>query len=264
VSATGGPASAAAPASSSAATVSGPPLLQQTSALPPTTAAVTTVPRTTVPLTSAPRITTTAAAHTGPAVEVMSGPTSAPVLALTFHGAGELTLARSILQIVKDKQVKITVMAIGSWLDANPQMAEEILRGGHEIGNHTYNHLDINSLPSHQITAEIGRCAEVLARLTGSAGTYFRQSQSQHASEQVKALAGAAGYPTCLSYNLDSMDYTDPGGPAVRRYMKAASSGAIVSMHLGHQSTVDALPGVLDDLAARGLRPVTVGTLLHA
>jgi hypothetical protein len=33
-------------------------------------------------------------------------------------------------------------------------------------------------------------------------------------------------------------------------------------MHLGHQDTIDALPGVLDDLNARGLAAVTVGELL--
>ena len=105
------------------------------------------------------------------------------------------------------------------------------------------------------------KCADVSDRL---AGGYFRQSQAQHASAQVRALAGAAGYATCLSYNLDSMDYTDPGAAAVRANLRAATNGAIVSMHLGHQSTVDALPDVLSDLRAKGLRPVTVSALLQA
>lgn len=206
--------------------------------------------------------TTASRPHTGPAVEVMTGPTSKPQVALTFHGAGDLSLATAILQIVKDRKARITVMAIGTWLQDNPQMAKTILAGGHELGNHTYQHLDINSLPADQITSEIVRCRDVLTKLTGSPGAYFRQSQAQHASDQVKTLAGAAGYATCLSYDLDSMDYTDPGGPAVRSALKAAVPGAIVSMHLGHQSTVDALPGVLDDLRSRGLAPVTVSTLL--
>jgi hypothetical protein len=32
-------------------------------------------------------------------------------------------------------------------------------------------------------------------------------------------------------------------------------------MHLGHPGTLEALPGLLDDLAARGLKPVTAGHL---
>ncbi len=192
----------------------------------------------------------------------MNGPTTSPAVALTFHGAGDPSLARAILQIAKDSRAKITVMAIGSWLEQNPEMAAAILAGGHELGNHTYSHLDINSLPADEITSEIVRCRDVLRKLTGSPGTYFRQSQAQHATDQVRTVAGAAGYRVCLSYNLDSMDYTDPGGDAVRSYLKAATKGSIVSMHLGHQSTVDALPSVLDDLRARALAPVTVSTLL--
>lgn len=237
----------------------------------PTTAALTSAPPTSPAAargssaaapTSTRSTTSAPPRHTGPAVEVAGGPTTKPQVALTFHGAGELSLATGILQILAAKQAKITVMAVGSWLHENPQMAARILAGGHELGNHTYQHLDINSLAADEITSEIVRCRDVLQKLTGSPGLYFRQSQSQHASDQVKDLAGAAGYATCLSYDLDSMDYTDPGGPAVRRALRAATSGAIVSMHLGHRSTLEALPDVLDDLRARGLEPVTVSTLL--
>ena len=58
------------------------------------------------------------------------------------------------------------------------------------------------------------------------------------------------------------MDYTDPGAAAVRQNKDAAQAGSVASMHLGHQDTIDALPGVLDDLNARGLAAVTVGELL--
>ncbi len=244
-------------------------------AVPSTTVPSTTVPSVTLPSTTRSAAPTSAPAHPrstahpvvtrasdGPAVEVMSGPASKRQVALTFHGAGDLGLARSILAIARAKKARITVMAVGTWLEQNPDMATAILSAGHELGNHTYSHLDINSLPVDEIDSEIVKCRDLLAKLTGSPGSYFRQSQSQHASDQVRSLAGQAGYRVCLSYNLDSLDYTDPGGAAVRANLQAATNGSIVSMHLGHQSTVDALPGVLDDLRARGLEPVTVGALL--
>jgi hypothetical protein len=39
--------------------------------------------------------------------------------------------------------------------------------------------------------------------------------------------------------------------------------GSVVSLHLGHSGTLAALPGMLADLADRGLRPVTATTLLR-
>ena len=42
-----------------------------------------------------------------------------------------------------------------------------------------------------------------------------------------------------------------------------ACAGSVVSMHLGHPGTLAALPGLLDDLAARGLTPVTASALFR-
>jgi hypothetical protein len=39
-------------------------------------------------------------------------------------------------------------------------------------------------------------------------------------------------------------------------------AGSIVLMHLGGYETSDALPGIVDGLAADGLTPVTLATLL--
>ncbi len=154
-------------------------------------------------------------------------------------------------------------MAVGTWLEDQPEMAKAILAGGHELGNHTWSHGDINSMDSDQARAEITRCRDRLIALTGSPGRYFRQSQSPTATAQVLALAGAAGYRIALSYDIDSLDWTDPGVDAVREATAAATGGSIVSMHLGHAVTIDALPGVLADLAARRLRAVTVSQLLR-
>jgi peptidoglycan/xylan/chitin deacetylase (PgdA/CDA1 family) len=184
------------------------------------------------------------------------------MVALTFHGAGDLGYARQILAIAKAKKVTMTVMAVGTWLSANPQIGREILAGGHELGNHTFSHLDINALEEDRMREEVVGCRDVLLRTTGTPGAYFRQSQSQTANATLRKVAGSAGYRVCLSYDLDSMDWTDPGADAIRRNLQAARAGSIVSMHLGHADTVRALPAVLDDLAARGLSAVTVGTLL--
>lgn len=233
----------------------------------PTPVAATT-PTATSPVGHTTTQRSTSAAQTairalGPATQIDSGPTRGSQLALTFHGAGDIGLARQILQIAAAKKARITVMVVGTWLEQNPEIASTILAAGHELGNHTWSHQNINALPEDQMRQEVVRCRDALIAHAGTPGDYFRQSQSQNATGQMRRVAGAAGYRFCLSYDVDSMDWTDPGGPAVRANLRAARAGSIVSMHLGHQSSVDALPGILDDLAARGLRAVTVSSLLH-
>lgn len=154
-------------------------------------------------------------------------------------------------------------MAVGTWLAQNPRIGRDILSDGHEIGNHTWSHLDIDALPDDQMRQEVFRCRDILMRDAGTPGAYFRQSQAHKATARMRRVAGGAGYRFCLSYNVDSMDWTDPGVTAIRRNLSAARAGSIVSMHLGHHGTVEALPGIFDDLSARNLRPVTVSTLLR-
>lgn len=235
-----------------------------TSAVGPTstTTAPISTPRTAHPRPARPVPATVR--PLGPATQISTGPTGGSRLALTFHGAGDIGLAKQILQIAAAKKAHITVMAVGTWLEQNPEVGKAILAAGHELGNHTWSHQNINALPADQMRQEVTRCRDALLRYAGTPGGYFRQSQSQNATYQMRRIAGAAGYRICLSYDVDSMDWTDPGGAAVRSNLRAARAGSIVSMHLGHQSTVDALPGIFDDLAARGLHPVTVSALLQS
>jgi peptidoglycan/xylan/chitin deacetylase (PgdA/CDA1 family) len=184
------------------------------------------------------------------------------MVALTFHGGGDPATATAILDICAQRDARITVLAIGTWLQANPSMAATILGGGHDLGNHTWSHPVLSDLARDDVRAEITRCRDLLLQLTGSPGSFFRTSSGQHASKLILDEAGAAGYPVCLSYDVDPEDWTDPGAATARRSAAAATAGSIVSLHFGHPGTVQALPGILDDLAARGLQAVTASTLL--
>jgi peptidoglycan/xylan/chitin deacetylase (PgdA/CDA1 family) len=186
-------------------------------------------------------------------------------VALTFPGQGDPALVSHVLAELASGGARATVLAVGSWLQAQPAMARRILDGGHELGNHTQNHVDIAQLSSAEAFAEIDACGKVLKRLTGSIGVWFRPSQTQHATPTIRAQASRAGYPTCLSYSLDSLDYTDPGPASVTRtILGAVHNGSIVSLHFGHAGTVTAIPQILDGLRRRGLTAVTMTELIRA
>ncbi|ODU00961.1 MAG: polysaccharide deacetylase [Pseudonocardia sp. SCN 72-86] len=215
-------------------------------------------PATTAPTTTEPRPTLAPGA---PAPEVDRGSSGRPEVALTFHGAGDPTLAKNVLTALHDRRAAVTVLAVGTWLQQSPDSARVVTDLGHELGNHTWSHGDIDTMSESAARAEIERCRDRIAALTGGPGAFFRPSQAQHATNRVKVLAAAAGYPTVLSYDVDSRDFTDPGAAAIRRNVAGAKAGAVVSMHLGHPGTLEAIPGLLDDLAARGLKPVTASQL---
>jgi peptidoglycan/xylan/chitin deacetylase (PgdA/CDA1 family) len=200
---------------------------------------------------------------TGPASQVMHGPRTVNAVALTFHGAGDPALAQALLTEAESAGAKVTVFAVGTWLAQNPSMARRILDGGHALANHTYTHPDLTQLSAAGLSDEITRTRDLLTSLTGSTGTYFRPSQMDMATPAVLAAAGAAGYQTVVGYDVDPRDYQDPGATAiVERAMAAVAPGSVISLHLGHQGTVDAMPTLLADLKSRRLQAVTMEQLL--
>jgi peptidoglycan/xylan/chitin deacetylase (PgdA/CDA1 family) len=195
--------------------------------------------------------------------EVATGPRDRPLVALTFHGQGDAAMVDRLLAELYAGGARVTVLAVGTWLSSQPGMAKRILDGGHELGNHTQSHGAIADMSAAQAYNEINTCAQTIKRLTGSIGTWFRPSQTQHATETIQAQAAKVGYRTCLSYDVDSLDYTDPGAEAVvRNTLSAVGNGSIVSLHFGHSGTVTAMPALLDGLRQRGLRPVTMTEML--
>lgn len=198
----------------------------------------------------------------GPAVQVARASTGRPEVALTFHGAGDLTIARRIHDVLGSAGAKATIMAVGTWLAASPDGIRMFHDSGHDIGNHTWSHGIMADMSAGTTLTEIERCRDKLVDIVGTPGAFFRQSSAQRATERELVEAGVAGYRRVLSYDIDGLDWKDPGPATIRSAVATATAGSIVSLHLGHQGTVAALPGILADLAARGLTPVTATELL--
>jgi len=184
-------------------------------------------------------------------------------VALTFHASGDPALAAALLDGLAAHQTKVTVFGVGQWMAANPALVARIRGDGHELGNHTQTHQAMGQLSRSAIAAEISGCAKVLEQLTGSGTPWFRPSGIETPTDAILAEAGRAGYAVSVGYDVDTLDFQDPGSRAVvTNFRKGGGGGSIVSLHFGHRGTIDALPGMLDHLASTGLHPVTVGELL--
>jgi peptidoglycan/xylan/chitin deacetylase (PgdA/CDA1 family) len=194
--------------------------------------------------------------------EVRHGPRDRPQVALTFHGQGDTRLVTALLDELRHGGARVTVLAVGTWLAAEPALGRRVLADGHELGNHTQHHANIKTMKPSQAYAEISGCAQAIHAIAGYIGRWFRPSQTQYATATIKAAARQAGYPTCLSYDVDPRDYNDPGSSAVvSATLAGVRPGSIVSLHCGHEGTVAAIRPLLAGLRTRGLLPVTASEL---
>lgn len=241
-----------------------------TAAGQPVTAASTSAPvASTAPAapasseTVATTVAATTAAPTGPAKFINHGARDSGATALTFHAAGDVGRATALLDLLKRAGTPVTVFAVGSWIEANPQIGKRILADGHELANHTWSHGAMRTMSRADLNTEITKASTTLTKVSGTNGRWFRPSQIEVPTADILAEAGRAGYGVSVGYDLDSMDFQDPGAAAVRaNVIGHVQSGSIISLHFDHQNTIEALPAILDHLKSKSLRPVTVSQLI--
>lgn len=179
------------------------------------------------------------------------------VVALTFDdGPGANT--ERLLDVLRDKGVKATFFVLGAMAERRPDVVRRTIAEGHEVGNHTMNHRNFNQIDGGAVGWEINRSREVIEGVTGVGVKYLRPPYGI-VNDVVKGAA-----PVIL-WSVDPRDWKDRDANVVRqRVVGAASDGGVVLMHDIYGSTVDAVPGIIDDLRARGYEMVTLSELFTA
>lgn len=195
--------------------------------------------------------------------DIQHGPRNKANVALTFHGAGAPDYSTQLFKIFAATKTPVTIFAVGTWLKSDARIGRKIIDAGHDLGNHTMTHTQMKTISAKRVKTEIEQCAAELTKQIGNHGAFFRPSGTQFSTPTIRAAARAAGYGQCISYDVDSHDFQDPSVKTVLNdVMSTVQNGSIISMHLGHRVTLEAMPKLLDSLHSRGLTPVTVTKLL--
>jgi peptidoglycan/xylan/chitin deacetylase (PgdA/CDA1 family) len=195
--------------------------------------------------------------------DISHGPRNVAKVALTFHGAGAPDYADPLLKLFKSTNTSVSIFAVGTWLVSEPMIASRILSEGHDLGNHTMTHTQMKTISAKRVDAEISQCAAELKKLIGNHGAWFRPSGTQFSTPLIRTAAIKYGYGPCISYEVDSKDFQDPSKKSViSNVMSNVKNGSIISLHLGHKVTLDAMPTLLENLHTKGFTPVTLTELL--
>ncbi len=173
---------------------------------------------------------------------------------------GEEFLPR-MLDILEEKNVKITFFVGGIWAEKFPKLTKQLEEAGHEIGSHGYAHPHPDRLSKGDNLKDILKCEEILKEITGKKPVLYAPPYGERGPAVLQA-AEEAGYSTIL-WSIDTVDWKHPRPEAmVNKVVKNAHNGAIVLMH-PTAPTVVALPPMIDALQEQGYTIVTVGELLR-
>ena len=180
--------------------------------------------------------------------------------AITFDdGPGPHT--PRLLGILRERNIKATFFVLGSRAARYPQTMRAIAAEGHEVGNHTYSHVNLRNLAPETQRDEIARTDAALLEL-GIPVRYLRPPYGRYDKNTLEQAA-IENLPIVM-WSIDSRDWQSPRQP-MARVLPRSSSGKVHGVflfHDNHRSTVDAMPRILDDLAAAGCQFVTLSEYL--
>ena len=129
---------------------------------------------------------------------------------------------------------------------------------GCELGNHTYDHTDLTTLSSEDISSEIARVDQQLVDLTGQGASVVRPPYGS-VNDTVKATIGT---PMIL-WSIDTLDWKSRSTDSILSIVRSqVHDGSILLMHDSYQSSVDAALMIADLLTEQGYDFVTADQLL--
>ncbi|CUH96298.1 putative membrane protein [Propionispora sp. 2/2-37] len=190
--------------------------------------------------------------------------TEQKVVALTFDHSWGNKFTPSILDTLKQNDVKVTFFIMGPWAKKFPEVAQRMVTDGHEIASHGYRHENYGDKPTEWVREDIQKAHELIKEVTGAEPTLLRPPNGHYSQNSLK-VTDELGYKTII-WNVDSLDWKNPGRDViVERVMKRLKPGAIILMHASDTpvQTAEALPILLDKIKAEGYKIVTVGELLQ-
>jgi peptidoglycan-N-acetylglucosamine deacetylase len=164
---------------------------------------------------------------------------------------------------LKARGARATFNVLGARVRHGAPGVRRAVADGNELGVHGWRHRDLSRDPV-RAAAELLRAVVAIRDVSGVTPRVFRPPFG--ATSRGLALAARALGLLTVTWDVDPRDFEEPGADAIRaRVAAGVRPGSIVLLHddrPGLAATAAALPGILGDLASRGLAAVAVGRLL--
>lgn len=195
--------------------------------------------------------------------------TQEPVVALTFDACATrkkgYEFDRRIFEILRSEQVPATIFVSGRWLEAHPAEARELAADPLiEFGNHSWDHPHFTRIKLARMDAEVEQTQAALARL-GRRAVAFRPPFGDWSPKVVREIRRLFRLPTVM-WDVVSRDPSRKSTTEgiISEVLEHTQAGSIIIFHINGRGwhTAEALPRILSELRARGLKFMPLSELL--
>lgn len=192
---------------------------------------------------------------------------------MTFDDGPDDRYTPYILDILNKYKVPAAFFVTGINAEHNLPLVQRIYREGHEIGNHTFLHPNLEIASDDRLKLELRSTGYVIESITGHATILFRPPYNTDAEPtnpvQIRPIfiAKNEGYLT-IGSSIDPEDWQEGVSvdTIVARAISQQGLGNIILMHDAggnREATIQALPQIIEYYKAHGYQFVSLANLMN-
>lgn len=174
---------------------------------------------------------------------------------LTFDDGPVPEVTPQVLDILKEHQVLATFFEVGENVQRNPDLHARIQEEGHQVANHTFNHLNGWKTRTEKYVENVELAKEQID------SRFFRPPYGRMTPKQFSLLKNG-GYKV-VYWNVLSKDYDRSLSPerCLKNVMERIKNGSVILFHdsiKAKNNVLTVLPKVLEEAKSRGFEFGTI------
>ena len=201
-------------------------------------------------------------------VVIWGGPPTVRQVALTFDDGPSPRYTPEIMAVLQRYRAQATFFVLGQKVEKYPYLVQALLRAGHEVGNHTFDHSRLTKMAEPVREREVERTAVDLELLGDWTSRWIRPPFSAFDERFQDYVAHTHG--RIVLWNIDSGDWHGlDRDTIVKNVVNRVRPGAIIIFHDSDETgkadrhpTVEALKLIVPALQGMGYRLVTISQLV--
>lgn len=184
---------------------------------------------------------------------------AAKLVAITFDDGPNKTWTPKVVEALDRRGVKGTFFMVGGWVATKEELVQQMARSGHQIANHTWEHLNLKDLSGEDVKYQVEKSREKLAEVTGQSQFLVRTPFGVR-TEKVRAQLNA---PLILWSQDPAKGKQVSGEKMARSVISSIRDGDIILLHDSTEANLDAACRIIDALQPKGYDFVTVDELFR-
>jgi peptidoglycan-N-acetylglucosamine deacetylase len=189
-------------------------------------------------------------------------PVPGPYMAWTIDDGTDPDVVAAYAQMAEQTGNRLTFFLNGnqpSWTIHADRLRPLVASGQIQLGNHTWSHPDLRALSTQGIQDQLQRNENFIQTTYGVSAKPFYRPPFGYVNAHVRSAAEAIGYtaPT-LWYGSLSDSSVLTSDQIVQFGTQWFGAGRVVIAHANHPGVIGAMPALVDLVAQRGLRTVTL------